>query len=104
MLYPFLYIVFVVGGLALLFAPFERTRHRSRWARGLLVTAAGLLIAKGAVELLLHYSVWTPSAALQRTLPHNLDFIAGVVLGILLALGFSGELVGRKDSSVAIPI
>ena len=96
--------MFVAGGLALLFAPFERARHRPRWARGLLVTAAALLIVKGAVELLLHYSVWTPSPALQRTLPHNVDFIAGVALGIFLALAFSGELFGRKDPDLAKPI
>jgi hypothetical protein len=103
-LYPFLYFVYVVGGLTLLFAPFERARRRSRWARGLLFTAAGLLVVKGAVELMLHYSLWTPSAALQRGLPHNLDFIAGAALGIFLALGFSGELVGRKDPDIGKPI
>lgn len=93
--------VYVIGGVALFFAPFERKRRRSLWARGLLVTAAGLVLVKGAVELLLYYSVWTPSPTLQRGLPGNLHFVGGVAAGIFLALAFSGELVGRKHPEIA---
>src|ERR1700737_256885 len=70
------YVVFVVGGLLLLLPLFERTRIRSRWALSLFAISSVLLIAMGAVKLLWHYALWTPSRALQQGLPHTIDFVA----------------------------
>ena len=93
--------MFLICGLALFFEPLVSKRRRSRWASGLMLTAAGLVILKGAVELLLYYSVLTLSPTLQRGLPRNLDFIGGLACGIFLALAFSGELGGRRHSEIA---
>jgi hypothetical protein len=95
------YVLYVLGGFALMLAPFERKRVRSGWARSLLGASAVLLVVKGTVQLLRYYAVWVPSLAVQRGLPHTLDSIGGIVLGLLLALAFSGELAGRKRSETA---
>jgi hypothetical protein len=90
------YVLYLIGGIVLLFVPFRSRRIRSRWAKSLLVASALLLILKGAVELLTHLRVWTPSAVMQRGLPHTLAMVDGVVLGFLLSLAFSGQLAGQK--------
>jgi hypothetical protein len=95
------YILYIIGGLVLMAAPFDRKRVRSRWARSLLAASGVLLVLEGSVQLLGYYHVWTPSPALQRGLPHTLDLMAGVVLGFLLAVNFSGDLSGRKRSEDA---
>src|SRR4051812_19235813 len=91
------YMLYVVGGIALMFVPLGRKRTRSRWANNLLTASAVLLVLKGGVQLLTYYQLWTLSPAIQSGLPHTLDAIGGVVLGFLLALIVSGELVGRKS-------
>ena len=90
------YIVYVLGGVLLAFAPFERKRTRSPWARLTFLLAAFLLLFVGTSELLRHYRIWTVSPQMEHGFSHTLAVLRGVVLGFFLALAFSGELTGRK--------
>jgi hypothetical protein len=92
------YVLYVIGGVVLMFAPFVRGRARSRWANSLLAASALLLVFKGGVPLLTYYHLWTPSPVIQRGLPHTLATVGGIILGFLLAVAFSGELRGRTRS------
>jgi hypothetical protein len=91
-----IYALYVLGGAVLTIVPFDRDHQRSDWARGLFALAAVLLLFIGASELLRHYGIWVLSSQIEHGFAHTLAVLRGVVLGFLLALVFSGELVGRK--------
>jgi hypothetical protein len=91
-------VLFVIGGVALMFVAFDRKRGRSPWAKCLLAASALLLVLKGGVHLLVYYHLWTLSPIMQRGLPQTMATIGGIILGFLLAVAFSGELTGRKRS------
>jgi peptidoglycan/LPS O-acetylase OafA/YrhL len=95
------YVLFVVGGLILAAAPFDRKRTRSGWARGLFACVAALLVFVGVSELLRHYRLWVLSPQVEHGFSYTLILFRGVVLGFLLALVVSGELAGRKIPSHA---
>lgn len=96
---PMFYAVYVAGGVLLAFAPFDRKHMRSAWARVTFALSALLLLFVGTSELLRHYHVWGLSPQMEYGFSHTLAVVLGVVLGFLLALGFSGELRGRKLAS-----
>jgi len=82
----------------LAFAPLDRKHRRSRWACGLFVLSAFLLIFVGVAELLRHYSLWVFSPIHEHAFSYTLEGLRGVVIGLFLALLFSGELAGRRVS------
>ena len=90
------YVLYVVGGLVLMFAPFDRKRLRTRLERNLLAACGVLLLLGGVVKLLMHYGIWTPSLTVRRGLPHTLGLIDGLVLGLLLAFTFFRRTGGQK--------
>jgi hypothetical protein len=90
-----IYCIYVVGGALLGFAPFDRKRQRSGWARGVLALSAVILVFVGVAELLRHYSLWVLSPIHDHAFSNNLEGLRGVVMGFALALLFSGELAGR---------
>ena len=96
---PFFYMVYIAGGVLLAFAPFERKRTRSPWARATFLLTAFVLLFIGTSELLRHYRIWTLSPQIEHGFSHTLAVLRGVVLGFLVALAFSGELAGRKLAS-----
>lgn len=91
-----IFSLYVIGGVLVAFAPFDRKHQRSRWARGLLALSAALLIFVGVAELLRHYSLWVLSETHERAFSYTLEGLRGVVIGFFLALLFSGELAGRR--------
>ena len=93
-----IFSAYIVGGVVLAFAPFDRKRRRSRWARGLFALSALLLIFVGVAELLRHYSIWVLSPVHEHGLSSTLDALRGIVMGLFLALIFSGELAGERVS------
>lgn len=74
---------FVIGGVTLIFVPFDRKRGRNPWAKCLLAASAVLLVLKGGVHLLVYYHLWTPSPIMQRGLPHTMATFGGIILGFL---------------------
>lgn len=91
-----IFSIYVVGGGILIFTPFDRKHQRSRWAKGLFVLSAALLMFVGIAELLRHYSVWVLSPTHEHSFSGTLDELRGIVLGLFLSLFFSGELAGRS--------
>jgi hypothetical protein len=94
------YVIYVLGGAFLAVLPFSRGRLRSGWARVLISITAVLLLCIGAVDLLRYSAVWIPSLTVQHAVLNLEADVRGVVLGFLLALLISGELAGRKNSTV----
>lgn len=93
-----IFSLYVIGGIVLIFAPFGRKRRRSPWALGVLALSGALLIFVGAAELLRHYSVWGLSPPREHGFSFTLALLQGVVLGLFVALGFSGELADQRLS------
>ena len=93
------FFVYAAGGLILGAVPFDRDYERSRWARGLFALTAVLLLFISVSELLRHYRFWVLSSHLERGFAYTLAVLRGVVLGFLLSLMFSGQLIGRKVQS-----
>jgi len=93
-----IFSLYVVGGVILAFAPFDRKHQRSRWARGLLALSAALLVFVGVAELLRHYSVWVLSPTHEHAFSDTLEGLRGIIIGLFLSLVFSGELAGRRVS------
>jgi len=93
-----IFSLYVVGGVLLAFAPFDRKHRRSRWARGVLALSAALLMFVGVAELLRHYSFWVLSPTHEHAFSNTLEGLRGIVMGFFLALLFSGELAGRRVS------
>jgi hypothetical protein len=91
-------VLFVIGGLVLVWLTFDRKRVRTRWAKCLMAASAVSIVLKGGVHLLVYYHFWTPSPIIQRGLPQTMATLGGIILGFLLAVAFSGELRGRKRS------
>src|SRR4030088_3597972 len=87
-----IFSLYVVGGLLVAFAPFDRKHQRSRWARGVLALSGALLIFVGVAELLRHYSLWVLSPAHEHGFSYILEGLRGMVMGFFLSLLFSGEL------------
>jgi hypothetical protein len=90
--------LYVVGGVVLVFAPFDRKHQRSRWAKGLLALAGLILIFVGVSKLLRHYTIWVLSPTHEHAFSGTLEGLLGIVMGLFLALLFSGELAGRRVS------
>ena len=88
------YVLYIIGGIILLFVRLERTRIRSGWAQGVIVLAGLLLAFVGTAELLRHYRLWMPQ--IEHGFAYTLTLLQGTALGLFLATIFSGELAGRK--------
>src|SRR5580700_1613621 len=84
-----IFSLYVVGGVLLAFAPFDRKHQRSRWARGVLALSAALLVFVGVTELLRHYSVWVLSPTHEQALSYTLEGLRGIVIGLFISLHFS---------------
>ena len=93
------YALYILGGAFFISLPFDRKRLRRRWARGLFVVSGLLLLVMGAVGIMRLYAIWLPPLAVQHAFLNLEQDVRGVVLGFLLALVVSGELIGRKVSS-----
>jgi hypothetical protein len=90
--------IFIVGCAALGFAPFEKKRIRTGWAKLVFGIIAVIGVAKGVVCLawdLRWFAVGSTSRSiiLDRFLYNFLD---GLLLGLILALILSGQLKGAK--------
>lgn len=90
------YVLYIIGGIILLFVRLERTRIRSGWAQGVIVLAGLLLAFVGTAELLRHYRLWMPAPQIEHGFAYTLTLLQGTALGLFLATIFSGELAGRK--------
>ena len=60
------YVLYIIGGIILLFVRLERTRIRSGWAQGVIVLAGLLLAFVGTAELLRHYRLWMPAPQIEH--------------------------------------
>ena len=90
------YITYAAGGAFFVIVPFDRDYERTRRAKGLFAFAGVLLLFVGISELLRHYRVWVLTPQIEHGLAHTLAVLRGVILGILLALFVSGEIIGRR--------
>jgi len=91
-----LYVIYLLGGVVLGAVPFDRKKTRTAWARVVFALSAIILVFIGASEVPRHYRVCVLSSVAEYGFSHTLSLLRGVILGFLLTLVFSGELVGRK--------
>ncbi len=93
-----MYVAYLVGGLFLAAAPFDRKRVRSHWARLACGLAATALVFVGITELLGHYHVGVLGREAEHGLYSTLWLLRGVGFGLLLLLLLSGELRAKTPN------
>jgi hypothetical protein len=88
--------VFIAGCLILVFVPLDKKRIRVRWANYIFVATGLIGITVHVLQLMLemHWLVLANHADYRVWL--QIRFFNGLLLGFLLTLTFSGQLLGIK--------
>ena len=88
--------VFVVGSIALMFVPFSKVRVRDSWAKAIFFAIGFIGAICYTVNLTLNMRWLVISSHNSYEWFRWLTFINGLLLGLLAALIFSGQVNGRK--------
>jgi hypothetical protein len=93
---PVLAVIITVACVFCIFVPLSRKRQRARWAKLLFVAVGvlGLGYIAASVGSERGWFVLTHSAV--EPFLRLLQFTRGLLIGLLLALLFSGEVLGKK--------
>ena|ERR1051325_1412379 len=91
-----IHVLYLLASVGCFVAPFQRLRLRASWSRWALLIVGVLLVGMGAIGLASDFHVPLAEEAHSRGFYGGLSMIRGVVVGLLVALLLSGELVGKK--------
>lgn len=97
------YCIFTVGFTVCLLVPFARKRRRAVWAKFVFagVGIVGLAYSAAYAAYIQRWLVF-PSPT-DAVFANRLQFVRGLLMGLLLALVFSGEALGKKIASIKEP-
>jgi len=90
------HIIYFFGAIILLVFFFDHSRRHASWAHWLGLVAILLLMVLAVSGFALDFHMSLPISS--NTLRVAESFVRGIVLGLLIALVASGELVGQKKS------
>jgi|SRR5450755_1626653 len=93
----------IVAALFFFAIPFEQSRRRADWARGVFVLTALLVLLTGIIDFLRHRAFWMPSLGVQQFFLAIVPTLRGVAFGLILSLIFSGELLGQRTQGGGTP-
>lgn len=91
------YSIQIIGFAILIFVPFSKRRARADWAKRLFIAGSAIGVARGLVGLawdLRYFSFGSTGS--QAFIAYN-SMIGGLLLGFLIALAVSGQLLGKKQ-------
>jgi hypothetical protein len=87
---------FIVGFALLALNALDRKRIRAPWAKLLFMICAVVGIAKGGIGLAWDLGWFTLATEASRRLDGYSYLVGGLLLGFLISLIVSGELLGHK--------
>ena len=90
-----LIVLFVVFGLF----PFDKTRLRAPWARSLFLLVATIGVSWELFHLAMHLRVFAPGIDSSRPILVVSSGIGGLLLGFVVALIISGQLLGKRQDA-----
>jgi len=89
-------LVFIIGFAYFVFVPFGAKRLRAPWAKVVFIVCGLVGTIKGPVGLGLDMNWLVVSNSAGSVLDKALTQIGGLLLGFMLSLIFSGQLLGTK--------
>lgn len=91
-------VLVVVCGTILMLLPVIGRRDRAAWAKRVFVLTGALALVSAAVSVALRTGWLEESDGAAKFIRYCRTLINGAVIGLILALAFSGELQGRKKA------